>query len=97
MYQGDPVGLQLIGEERGRREGRDGTRQVMQDLVGLGEDLGSPVSPESAVGATRAGGIRAMCADSGAHRCRLTAGVGGQTVGMRAEGAVMIKVGAGPG
>lgn len=68
----------------------------MQDLLGLGEDLGSPY-PRVQWKPWRSGGNRVMHADSGAHRCHLAAGVGGRTVGMRAEGAVLIKAGAGPG
>lgn len=98
MYQGYPVGLLLVREERGRKKGEQGWDKagVMQDLVGLGKDLGSLHPQECSGSHCRAGGNRGMCTDSGAHRCRLAAGVGGQTVGMRAEGAVLIKAGGWP-
>lgn len=62
----------------------------------LGRTWAPPSPPRVQWEPRRAGGNRAMCADAGVHRCRLAAGVGGQTVGMRAEGAVLIKAGGWP-
>lgn len=81
--------LQLVSEGReGGREGKDGTSQVVQDLVGLREHVGpSQVQREP----WRAVGNRRMCMDSGAHRGALWR-LGDNCPRMRAEGAVLIQV-----
>lgn len=92
MYQGYPVGLQLIREERGQgwdKAGHAGSG-------GSWEELGLPPTPECSGSHAELEATEGYAQTQVLTGCRLAAGVGGQTVGMRAEGAVLIKAGGWP-